>query len=236
MIVEVEGRRQGVQSFWLVLVGVGVGPALEQGVDEAFCLAVGLGAVGAGLLDGDCVRGAGLGPAAFEAGAVVGEQALDADAVRSVEAHQLGQEGCGAIGCFVGVDGGESQSGVIVDRHVEELPAGSAPRSLASIVGDAVARREDTPKLLAVDMDELTRVAALLADNPFPRRPHASRERPCRRKTACTVEAAIPSAQPITCGPSRSSSRARRIACPTLACVHRGRLSGRAATRHAVGA
>ena len=35
------------------------------------------------------------------------------------------------------------------------------------------------------------------------------RERPWRRRTACTVEAANPSAQPITCGPSR-----RTCQCP----------------------
>ena len=42
-----------------MVVGVGVGPALEQGADEAFGLAVGLGPVGPCLLDGDLVGVAG---------------------------------------------------------------------------------------------------------------------------------------------------------------------------------
>jgi hypothetical protein len=64
-----------------VLVGICVRPALEQGADEAFGFAVGLRAIGAGLLDDDSVLAAGLGPAALEAGAVIGEYTLDGDAV-----------------------------------------------------------------------------------------------------------------------------------------------------------
>jgi hypothetical protein len=37
----------------------------------------------------------------------------------------------------------------------------------------------------------------------------------------------MPSAQPITCGPSRSSARARRIACSTEAGVRAGHECGR---------
>jgi hypothetical protein len=50
-----------------------------------------------------------------------------------------------------------------------------------------------------------------------------SRERPRRRDTACTVEAATPSAQPITCG----SSQARRIACSIAAGFSFGERCGR---------
>ena len=68
-----------------------------------------------------------------------------------------------------------------------------------------MAGREDASKLLDVDVHELTRSLPLVADDLLARRRARSRERPCRRSTACTVEAASPSAQPITCGPSRSS-------------------------------
>ncbi len=83
-------------------------------------------------------RVAGVGPAALEAGAVVGQHALDLDAVRAVEADELVEEGERRVGRLVGVDGGEAEPGVVVDRHEQVLPAGAlgSPRTIA---GDAVA-------------------------------------------------------------------------------------------------
>src|SRR6266571_5552459 len=86
-IVGVEGGGQSGETVAFVFVRVGVGPDLEQGADEAFDLAVGLRPVGAGLADGDRLSVAGLAPATLEAGAVVGENALDRDPVPAVEAH-----------------------------------------------------------------------------------------------------------------------------------------------------
>jgi hypothetical protein len=76
--------RGGAVAF--VLVGVGVGPDLEQRADEALCFAVGLWPVGPGLADRDLVAVARLAPAALEAAAVIGDHALDRDPVPAVEA------------------------------------------------------------------------------------------------------------------------------------------------------
>ena len=93
-----------------VLVGVGVGPALEQGADEAFGLAIGLRSVGAGLADSDLVAVAGFAPAAFEAGAVVGEDALDLDAVLEVPGAGAAQEGGAVCRAFSGKDLGVGEA------------------------------------------------------------------------------------------------------------------------------
>ena len=92
-IVGVECGWEGFGAVAFAWVGGCVGPELEQGADESFGLAVGLRAVGAGLLGLDAVFLAGVVPAAFEAGAVVGQDALDADAVAGVEAGQGLEEG-----------------------------------------------------------------------------------------------------------------------------------------------
>ena len=76
-----------------MLVAVGVGPELEQGAEEALDLAVGRRPMGPRLADGDPAPLAALCPATFEAGAVVGEDALDPDPVQAVEALAGGQEG-----------------------------------------------------------------------------------------------------------------------------------------------
>ena len=69
-IVGLERLGQGARALELVPVAVGVGPALEQGADEALGLAIGLRPVGPRLADGDPALGTASGPAALEAAAV----------------------------------------------------------------------------------------------------------------------------------------------------------------------
>src|SRR5947209_15574804 len=89
MVVVPEPAVKGVGALGAVAVDRAVGPASEEGADEAFGFAVGLGAVGAGAEVPDPERPAGdrVERGAVSA-AVVGEQLLDADAVTGVERHR----------------------------------------------------------------------------------------------------------------------------------------------------
>src|ERR1051326_4978254 len=102
-----------------------VGPLAQGGLDEAFGLAVGAGSVGTGkaVLDAELKAG-GAELAGAIAGAVVGEQAADGDAVLGVEGDGGVQEGDGGFALLVGQHAGEGEAGVIVDGDVQSLPAG----------------------------------------------------------------------------------------------------------------
>src|SRR5271167_310447 len=96
-----------------------VSPLAQGGLDEAFGLAVGAGSVGAGeaVLDAELEAG-GAKVAGAIAGAVVGEQAANGDAVLGVEGDGGAQESDGGFALLVGEHAGESEAGVIVDGDV----------------------------------------------------------------------------------------------------------------------
>jgi hypothetical protein len=96
------------------------------------------------------------------AGAVVGHDAGDFDAVVGVPGDQPSKEGGSGWGSFVSQDFGISQTGGIVDGNVNELPAGSST-ALPAVACDAVADDLDAAQLLGVDMDELSRMVSLVS-------------------------------------------------------------------------
>ena len=75
------------------------------------------------MLDAELEAGGVEVPGAI-AGAVVGEQAADGDAVLGVEGDGGAQEGDGGLGLLVGQHAGEGEAGVIVDGDMQRLPAG----------------------------------------------------------------------------------------------------------------
>ena len=81
-----------------------------------------------------------------------------------VEALQRGEEGERRVGALVGEDAREAESSGVVDGNEDVLPAGSAA-AVAAIASDAVARLDDATQLLDVDVDELARALALVADD-----------------------------------------------------------------------
>jgi hypothetical protein len=92
-----------------------VGPAVEEGADEAFGFAVCLWPVGAGAqvadaegLARDGVDGGAIG------GAVVGEEALDGDAVAAVKGDGAVEEADRGCRLFVGEDLGVGEAAVVV--------------------------------------------------------------------------------------------------------------------------
>ena len=89
----------------------------------------------------------------------------------AVEVDELVQEGERAVRRLVGMDGGEAESRVVVDRHVQVLPAGLALRLAAAIAGHAMAWPEDPSELLDVDVHELAGTRALVANDLLAGRP-----------------------------------------------------------------
>src|ERR1700747_843731 len=112
-------------AFLRVEVMANIGPLAQGGLNEALGLAVGAGSVGKGeaVLDAELEAG-GAEVAGAVAGAVVGEQAADGDAVLGVEGNGGGQEGVGGFALLMGEHAGEGETGVIVDGDVQGLPAG----------------------------------------------------------------------------------------------------------------
>ena len=89
--------------------------------------------------------------------------------MRGVEADELVEEAKRRVGRLVGIDGCEAEAGVVVDRDVQVLPAGTVGSSRA-ITGDSMAGPYDPAQLLDVDVHELTWTGALVADDLLARR------------------------------------------------------------------
>ena len=68
------------------------------------------------------------------AGAVVGEQSANGDAVLGVEGDSGAQEGDGGFALLVGQHAGEGEAGVIVDGDVQSLPAGELGAAAAAAI------------------------------------------------------------------------------------------------------
>ena len=106
----------------------------------------------------------------------------------------LDEKGGSALLLLVGHDGGEGQAGCVVDGDMQVFPAGAALAALAvAVAGDAMADTVDAAELLDVEVDQLARVLALVADDSGLGSSALSRPRPRRRRTSPTVETARPS-------------------------------------------
>jgi len=105
-------------------------------------------------------------------GAVVGEDAFDVDAVAGEEGDCAAQETGSGFGAFIGEHFDVGEPAVVVDRDVDEVPAGVAgpaavDRDLAlalSAAADAVAGTRNAAQILDVDVHELARPLTLVAD------------------------------------------------------------------------
>src|SRR5216683_5210600 len=148
-------------------IGAVVGPATQERLDKTFSFSVGAGSVGSGAQVAQAESSAGGGEAVRAiAGAVVGHDAGDFDAVTGVPGDEASEEGGSGRGSFVSQNLGVSQSGGIVDGDVNELPAG-ASAALPAVAGDTVADDLNAAQLLGVDMYELAGLVSLVAADGF---------------------------------------------------------------------
>lgn len=119
-------------------VGVRIGPVAKRGLNEAFRLAIGPGRVG----PGPAMRQAETATQPLEGaralvGAIVGENALETNVEAGVTVYGPEQRSTGAAHGLVGEDGGEGDMAVVIDGHVDILPAHPG-RVLARVVGDVL--------------------------------------------------------------------------------------------------
>src|ERR1039458_9895701 len=177
MVVVIEPSVKRGGALGARAVDRAVGPATQEGADEAFGFAVGLGSVGAGaeVADPEGAAGGSVDRGAVGA-AVIGQDPLDGDAVAGVEGDSTSEKADDGASALIGQDFGVGQAGAVIDSDVHALPAcGLAPdakgvlaswpqapggRSGEPGAGAAV----DPSQPLDVDVDQLTRPLALVAD------------------------------------------------------------------------
>src|SRR5688572_13712671 len=134
MVVVPEPAVKGGGAFGAGAVDGAVGPSVEQCADEALGLAVGLRTAGAGAVVADAERAAGERvDGGAVGGAVVGEHALDADAVAGVVGDGSVEEadrGCGFLVCE---HFGVGEAAVVVHGDVHVFPADRVPSSAGAV-------------------------------------------------------------------------------------------------------
>ena len=157
--------RKEAGSMVAGVIRAGVSPLAGDGLDEAFGLAVGLGAVGSGeaVLDAELEAGCGEEFGAVS-GAAIGEQAGNGDAVEFVVGDGLAEGVEGAGDFFVWVEAGEGEAGVVVDGDVEALDAG-AWVAVGAVAGGADAGLGEAAQLLDVEVEEFAWAVAFVADD-----------------------------------------------------------------------
>src|SRR5450755_201350 len=223
MVVVPEPSVRGSGSFDAVAIDGAVGPAGDQGANEAFGFAVGLGSVGLGaqMADPESATSDRVQRGAVGA-AVVGEQPLDGDAVAGIERDGTPEKPNHGAPFLIRENFGVGQTSAVIDRDVHVLPPSDLARYAQSVgsarataaVGHAGDPRAgatlDPSQLLDVDMDQLTRSLALVAHRGLqadtPELAH-----PDPRKDPETVESAMPSTSAIS-GPVNRNRRSAAIA------------------------
>jgi len=166
-IVTVEVGREAIGSMSRSEIGTPVGPLAKQSLDEAFGFSVGSGTVGLSAQVSETKVLAGVSEAVRDvAGAVVGHDGLDPDTLALEPGdgsfEECGRRGGSLIGQYLGV----SQTGSVIDGDVDELPTDAADTSGAVTV-DTMAHSSDAAELLDIDVDELSRMVSLVADDGF---------------------------------------------------------------------
>src|SRR5579859_6724261 len=172
MIVGGEVSRQAGGTGGGVVERLGVGPLGQQGADEALRFAVGLGPVGARLAQADPQpRSGGHEQLRAIAATVVGEDALDGDALTGIEGHRPLQEGGGGGRCLVGQLLDVGQAAEVVDRHMDPVPADAAMAvDLTAPAKHAVpAAGTNATQLLGIEVQQLAGPGALVTDHRRPR-------------------------------------------------------------------
>jgi len=171
-IVAMEPERQFGGALLRCVVGPGIGPFAQGGLDEAFGLAIGLGRIGPGadVLDGEPPQRLGVAMGA-ETCAVVGHDALDLDAVGFEEAQGVEEKPQAGAPRLIGEDFRIDQARMVVDGQVHVFPANAAAVALPrAIAGDAMAGAVELTEFLDVDMDEFAGRVAFVATHRFSRR------------------------------------------------------------------
>src|SRR6266849_7855764 len=155
-------------QLWVTAVDRAVGPAAEQGADEALRLPVCPWPVGTGAQVFEPQRFAGERvDRGAVGGAVVGHQPLDPDPEGGEVGNRAAQKADRGQGLLIVEDFNVDEPGRVVDADVDVFPAEVIrPPMVAAAgdaAGDAVARPSDPAELLDIDVDELASTLFLVA-------------------------------------------------------------------------
>jgi hypothetical protein len=139
------------------------------------------------------------------AGAVVGEHALDDDAVAAVEGECATQEGGSGRCSFVIEHLGVGETAVVVDGDVDVFPA-LLPlvAAVAAVAGDPMPRTIDPAELLDVNVEQFARARSLVANRRLEPASRPSFPMPILARIPDTVESAIPSVSAISAAVNRN--------------------------------
>src|SRR6202008_4619201 len=151
------------------MVGLGVGPFAQAGLNEAFGLAVGLWRIGPGsdVLEAEALACPAEGKG-FVAGTVVGHHPFNTDTKTCIVGERRLEEADRTLFAFVRQHLCKGDARMIVDADVDVFPTrslspGAEVALTSAIAGDAMADPIDTAELFDVDVDHLTRLLALIA-------------------------------------------------------------------------
>ncbi len=149
-IVVVEVAREEGGAVITGVVGACVGPLSGEGLDEAFGLAVGLGAIGFGeaMLEAELATGGGKEFGTI-GGAAIGEDGLDGDAVILIKGHGLVESGQHTGDFFIGEQTGKSEAGMVINGDVKRLDA-RAWVAVGAVAGGADAGLGKAAKLFNI--------------------------------------------------------------------------------------
>ena len=164
-VVAVQPGAHGLGALGRAREGLQVGSFAQGGLDKPFGLAVGPGRIrpGALVLQAGCATGIAEGVADIGR-AVVGHHPLDPDAEAGEPGQGPPEEGHRTLLALVGQDLRVGEPGGVVDADMEEVPA-TAAFLAAPVAGDSVPDAVDPPELLDVEVDQLARAIALIADD-----------------------------------------------------------------------
>src|SRR6266566_3627346 len=176
LVVPAEVAGERARAVAAAGVGEAVCPFAQQCFEERFGFTVGLRPSGAGVAAGDAELCAGGRPSVRAvAVAVVAEDAFDGDAAVAVPAEGAAEEGDAIGGALARQQLCVGQARVVIDREVQVLPAGVTV-AREPVAMDALADRPETAELLDVDVNELARPLALVADDRAPCRSRQPRD------------------------------------------------------------
>ena len=134
------------------VVRTGISPLAGDGLDEAFGLAVGLGAIRSGeeMFEAELLADGGEAFGAISR-TLVGEDALDLDAMSLVEGDGLMERGQDAGSFFIGKEAGKSEAGMIINSDMKRLNARPGI-PMGAVTGGANAGLGEAAKLFNIKM------------------------------------------------------------------------------------
>ncbi len=163
IVMKIERKEGGTMNTGVI--GTSISPLAGDGLDEAFGLAIGLGAIRSGeaVLEAELLAGGGEEFGAVS-GAAIGQEALDGNAMVLVKSDGLAERIQSTGDLFVREETGEGEAGMVVDGDMETFDAGAWVAD-GAIAGGADAGAGEAAQLLDVEVEELAGMVAFVTDH-----------------------------------------------------------------------